>query len=143
MSLHGIHRTFGVCYQTVMKWLGEKMEALPAFTDTLRPSQDGDLLEWDELWSFAGSKANTLWLWVALCRRTRQIVVCTLGDRRLQSADDLRVSLPEGATGIASPAATSGKPTRQPLLPAPIAAAAKKKGKPTMWNAGLAPCVPA
>ncbi len=24
MSLRGIHRTFGVCYQTVMKWLGEK-----------------------------------------------------------------------------------------------------------------------
>ena len=24
MSIRGIHRTFGVCYQTVMKWLGEK-----------------------------------------------------------------------------------------------------------------------
>ncbi len=27
MSLRGIHRTFGVCYQTVMKWLGEKSRA--------------------------------------------------------------------------------------------------------------------
>ena len=24
MSLRGIHRTFGVCYMTVMRWLGEK-----------------------------------------------------------------------------------------------------------------------
>ena len=24
MSLRGIQRTFGVCYQTVMRWLGEK-----------------------------------------------------------------------------------------------------------------------
>ena len=58
------------------------------------PSQEDDVLELDELWSFVGSKAQTLWLWVALCRRTRQIVAYTLGDRSLQSADDLRASLP-------------------------------------------------
>ena len=53
------------------------------------------MLELDELWSFVGSKAQPCWLWVALCRRTRQIVAYTLGDRSLQSADDLRASLPE------------------------------------------------
>lgn len=50
------------------------MAGLPAFTDTLLPGENGDVLEWDELWSFVGAKANTLRLWVALCRRTRQIV---------------------------------------------------------------------
>ena len=64
--------------------------------DTLLPSRSGDVLELDELWSFVGSKANTLWLWVALCRRTRQIVAWTLGDRSLQSARDLRTELPPG-----------------------------------------------
>ena len=64
--------------------------------DTLLPSQRGDVLELDELWSFVGSKANALWLWVALCRRTRQIVAWTLGDRSLQSACDLRADLPPG-----------------------------------------------
>ena len=29
MSIRGITRTFGVCYQTVMKWVGEK-NPLPA-----------------------------------------------------------------------------------------------------------------
>ena len=53
------------------------------------------MLELDELWSFVGSKAQTLWLWVALCRRTRQIVAWTLGDRSEQSAADLRAALPE------------------------------------------------
>ncbi len=61
--------------------------------DTLLPSQKGDVLELDELWSFVGGKAQTLWLWVALCRRTRQIVGWTLGDRSLQGASDLRASL--------------------------------------------------
>ena len=54
------------------------------------------MLELDELWSFVGSKANALWLWVALCRRTRQIVARTLGDRSLQNACDLRADLPRG-----------------------------------------------
>ena len=60
------------------------MAGLPTFTDTLLPSERGDVLELDELWSFVGSKAQTLWLWVALCRRTRQIVAWTLGDRSQQ-----------------------------------------------------------
>ena len=62
--------------------------------DTLLPSQRGDVLELDELWSFVGRKADTPWLWVALCRRTRQIVGWTLGDRSLQSACDSRASWP-------------------------------------------------
>ncbi len=64
--------------------------------DTLLPCQTGDVLELDELWSFVGRKANTLWLWVALCRRTRQVVAWTLGDRSQQSAYDLRADLPPG-----------------------------------------------
>ena len=72
------------------------MENLPAFMDTLLPAEKGDVLEWDELWSFASRKACQLWLWVTLCRRTRQIVGWTLGDRSLQSACDLRASLAPG-----------------------------------------------
>lgn len=72
------------------------MESLPAFVDTLLPGQQGDVLELDELWSFVGGKACQLWLWVALCRRTRQIVAWTLGDRSLQSACELRADLPPG-----------------------------------------------
>ena len=64
--------------------------------DTLLPSQRGDVLELDELWSFVGTKAQTLWLWVALCRRTRQIVAWSLGDRSEQGAADLHAALPPG-----------------------------------------------
>ena len=35
---------------------GEKVAALPAFEDTLLPSQTGDVLELDELWSFVQQK---------------------------------------------------------------------------------------
>ena len=78
------------------------MAALPTFTDTLLPAPNGDVLELDELWSLVQSKAQTLWLWVALCRRTRQIVAYTLGDRSQQSAADLRASLPKDYRGRAT-----------------------------------------
>lgn len=60
MSIRGITRTFGVCYKTVLRWVGGEAEQLPAFVDTLLPGRHSDVLE--------------LELWVALCRRIRQIV---------------------------------------------------------------------
>ena len=71
------------------------MVALPAFADTLLPGQKGDVLELDELWSFVQSKTQECWLWVALCRRTRQIVAYTVGDRSQQAAMSLREQVPD------------------------------------------------
>ena len=38
-------------------------------------------LELDELWSFVEKKTNQAWVWIALCRRTRQVVAYAIGDR--------------------------------------------------------------
>ena len=38
-------------------------------------------LELDELWSFVLKKACKRWVWIALCRNTRQIVAFVIGDR--------------------------------------------------------------
>jgi IS1 family transposase len=61
------------------------------------------VLECDELWSFVGRKAEgECWLWVALCRRTRQVVAYTMGDRSEESAFWLRRTLPPGYARCAS-----------------------------------------
>ena len=39
------------------------------------------MLELDELWSFVCRRKNKKWVWLALCRRTRQIVAFAVGDR--------------------------------------------------------------
>ena len=62
--------------------------------DTLLPSQAGDVLELDELWSFVQNKTQECWVWIALCRRTRQIVAYTIGDRSQAGAKSLREHLP-------------------------------------------------
>ncbi len=40
-------------------------------------------LELDELWSFVLKKADDSWIWVALCRKTRQVVASAVGERSL------------------------------------------------------------
>ncbi len=72
----------------------KKAESLPPLSDTLLPAEAGDVLELDELWSFAGSKANPRWVWIALCRQTRQIVAYFVGDRSADSARALRGRIP-------------------------------------------------
>ena len=71
------------------------MASLPAFEDTLLPGQNGDVLELDELWSFVQKKTQECWLWIALCRRTRQVVAYTVGDRSQEGALSLREHVPE------------------------------------------------
>jgi insertion element IS1 protein InsB len=43
--------------------------------------EDATVLELDELWSFVLKKTNQAWIWIALCRKTRQVVGYAVGDR--------------------------------------------------------------
>lgn len=54
-----------------------------------------EVLELDELWSFVRSKAQVRWLWIALCRRTRQIVAYVFGDRSDATCRRLWARIPE------------------------------------------------
>ncbi|MDQ3604685.1 MAG: IS1 family transposase, partial [Gemmatimonadota bacterium] len=46
-------------------------------------------------WSFVRCKAQVRWLWIALCRRTRQGVACVVGDRSEQTCRRLWEKIPE------------------------------------------------
>jgi InsA N-terminal domain/IS1 transposase len=63
----------------------KKVAQLPPLPTTLVAPDPEDatstILELDELWSFVLKKANHSWIWIALCRRTRQVVAYAVGDR--------------------------------------------------------------
>jgi IS1 family transposase len=61
----------------------------------LLPAEKGEVVEMDEIWSFIGSKDRLCWLWLALCRRTRQIIAFALGDRSSQTAQVLWGRIPK------------------------------------------------
>ena len=68
-SLRGLTRTFGVSRATVSR-------------------------EPDGLWSFVLKKANDSWIWIALCRKTRQVVAYALGDRSKKTCQRLWEAIP-------------------------------------------------
>ena len=59
----------------------KKASDLPELTATLAGALPSDCLELDELWSFVAKRKNKRWVWLAQCRRTRQIVAYAVGDR--------------------------------------------------------------
>lgn len=93
-SMRAIQRVYGVSRSTLANWI-KKVRSLPAVAETVQPAQAHDVLELDEFWSFVGREASPCWLWVALCRRTRQVVAFVLGDRSEQSCRRLWQALPE------------------------------------------------
>ena len=93
--MRGINRIFGVARQTLARWLKRVAEALPDLAATLAPPRPDDVLELDELWSFVLKKSHKRWVWLALCRRTRQIVAFFIGDRSEASCRQLWQRIPE------------------------------------------------
>lgn len=56
---------------------------------------EATVLELDELWSFVLKKLNQAWIWIALCRKTRQVVAYAIGDRSNETCKELWNSIPE------------------------------------------------
>ena len=52
------------------------------------------ILELDELWSFVLKKTNKAWIWIALCRKTRQVVSYAIGDRSEKTCRCLWEAIP-------------------------------------------------
>jgi insertion element IS1 protein InsB len=55
---------------------------------------EATVLELDELWSFVWKKTNQAWIWIALCRKTRQVVAYAVGDRSEKTCRCLWEALP-------------------------------------------------
>jgi IS1 family transposase len=53
------------------------------------------VLELDELWSFVLRRKDKVWVWLAMCRATRQIVSVALGSRGAETCAELWGAIPE------------------------------------------------
>src|SRR5690606_31407758 len=74
VSLRGLERLLQLSRRTIQRWLVGWINEVPPVETSLLPAELEDVLELDELWSFVGNKSQERWLWLALCRRTRQVV---------------------------------------------------------------------
>jgi IS1 family transposase len=95
VSMRGIERIFGTARRTLARWIEKIVAKLPDLATTLATARQNDVLELDELWSFVFKKDNKKWIWIALCRRTRQIVAFYIGDRSADSCRELWKRIPD------------------------------------------------
>jgi insertion element IS1 protein InsB len=76
----------------------KKHAALPELSETLCEPDPQDPatrdLELDELWSFVLKRTRKRWVWIALCRATRQVVAYFIGDRSRESCRKLWGRIP-------------------------------------------------
>jgi insertion element IS1 protein InsB len=47
------------------------------------------------MWSFVQKKSNKQWIWIAQCRRTRQVIAFHIGGRARVDAQELWIRIPE------------------------------------------------
>lgn len=94
ISLRGIQRVTGVSWSWLQNYVNNK------FSHTLRQVSVSAkvrgklIIECDELWSFVFAKKHKFYVWLAIDRKTREIIGCYIGDRSRQSAKKLWESLP-------------------------------------------------
>jgi insertion element IS1 protein InsB len=74
---------------------GKKAEAETSLKETLLPAKNSDVLEYDEMWSYIRTKRNQSWLWLVICRRTRQVLAYAIGDRSKATCLKLWAMLPK------------------------------------------------
>jgi len=63
--------------------------------ETLLQTSGEKVLELDELWSFIYRKSEKVWVWLALCRESRQMVAFATGDRSRATCERLWRAIPE------------------------------------------------
>lgn len=82
-GMRGVERVFHIPRQQLANRLKEEGDTLPEedVSSILAEAEADDVLKLDELWSFVLKKSQKRWIWLALCRRTRQIVAYVVGDR--------------------------------------------------------------
>ena len=80
-----------LCQQFFVGW---KKKTLVPLSSTLSPAQYDDILEYDEMWSFVHDKKNKQWLWLAVVRRTGQVVAFHIGNRDHIAFEELYAKVP-------------------------------------------------
>ena len=94
LSLRRLSRVFGHHYRSIWCWIADQIQDLPPLQSILLPAEPGDILEFDEAWSFVRQKINKRWLWTVMCRRTRQILAFVIGNRSEQTCRRLWAKIP-------------------------------------------------
>jgi IS1 family transposase/transposase-like protein len=91
LSLNAIAVLKSVVASTILNWVRQFARH---WTAKPKPGPEGVVvMELDEIWHFVGHKGHKLWIWLAFCRDTGQLVDWQCGDRDQATLDQLLARL--------------------------------------------------
>ena len=93
ISLRGIVRVVDVSWRWLQNYVNNKFTQVPRQIKVSDKPRGKLIIECDELWSFVDNKDNEYWVWLAIDRKTREIVGCYMGARSRASARKLWKSI--------------------------------------------------
>ena len=94
IPLRGIARVVDVSWRWLQNYVNNKFALVPRQIKVSDKPRGKLIIECDELWSFVDNKDNKYWVWLAIDRKTREIIGCYVGDRSRESAQKLWKSIP-------------------------------------------------
>lgn len=94
IPLAGIARAALVSETWLQKYVNNKYAQIPQQVNVSAKPRGKLTIECDEAWSFVGHKGNKQWIWLALDKKTREIVGVYIGNRSEDGARRLWNSLP-------------------------------------------------
>jgi IS1 family transposase/transposase-like protein len=101
LSLRGICRVVKISLSWLLPYISKLYDSTPDDLNYRQDKNDKNKInlqlidsELDEMWSFVGKKKNKQWIWIALDRKTRQVIAFHIGDRSQKSAQKLWDNLP-------------------------------------------------
>ena len=95
IPLIGIARSLQVSMSWLQKFVNNFYRRIPLWIKTKSEDSVDLVIECDELWSFVNSKENALYIWLAMVRKTREIIGFHIGDRTRKSAQEFWETLPD------------------------------------------------
>jgi IS1 family transposase/transposase-like protein len=94
ISLRGIARVTQVSWSWLQDYVNQMLARTPRQIKVSEKLPGRLTVECDEMWSFANSKKNDIYIWLAIDRDSRKIVGCFVGDRTRKYAHQLWAYLP-------------------------------------------------
>ena len=94
VPLAGISRVVGVSERWLQTYVNGKYESIDKAVKVRKKTKKRLTIQCDEMGSFVSSKANKVWIWLAIDVQTKEIVGVYIGSRDLKGAKGLWDSLP-------------------------------------------------
>lgn len=99
VGTHGIRRMTGAATPTICNLVRDLGAECVLYFDEHVRQVGAEEVQCDELWSYVGSKAHPVWIWIAMDPKTKLVITWRVGNRDLASGARFMADLNERLNG--------------------------------------------